>query len=563
MRPCFPSVLIILALLAGGVAAAAEIGRLDGAPIRGIALWAGDNCQYTLQPQAVWGGYSDQSPAPLRSGLLKVLQTIPVGGYHCEKWLLWSPFSDHFSARFTGTLKVEQEGDYTFYFQSDDGARLWIDDQQIIDAWVPRSNVTSEAALHLTAGEHPIRCEYMEIGGGAQAHFRWKGPGFDEQVVPASVVTADGQPGWKADYFPNEELKGEPKTTHHDVIDLDWGSGGPEVFMPGQPEAEMDWARLRPGVVVGQLRGPKTAYVGLVVQSLGRSTTGFDVWGADLVGCSSRLSGERPVQLRLRALSGGAAFSLPNAGGRPSVWAPGDRPLLFMAGLGELPDLTPAQAAERLQRDMQNGLNAPFPELSKDGWAYLFNGRNLNKWHLRNPNGPASWSVENGELVNAGRGTDIVSEFRLTDCELHLEFSVPKDSNSGVYLQGRYEVQVHDSFGQEPNMGTCGSIYGQVVASQNVCKPAGEWQTFDILFRGARPSLEGGLASHARITVIQNGVKIIDDYELSGVTGGALDADEASAQGIFLQGDHGPVRYRNIRARPLSAVASAAAAAQG
>ena len=211
----------------------------------------------------------------------------------------------------------------------------------------------------------------------------------------------------------------------------------------------------------------------------------------------------------------------------------------------------PKKASERLSECMAAGTNAVFPQLSADGWAYLFNGRNLNKWLLRNPQGVQSWSVENGELVNAGHGTDLYSEFRLTDCELQLEFNVPEGSNSGVYLQGRYEVQVHDSFGSEPNMGTCGSIYGQVVASANACKPAGEWQTYAITFRGARPGLGGGLASHARISVVLNGVEIVDDVEMSGVTGGAMDGNEARAHGIMLQGDHGAVRFRNIRVRPL------------
>jgi len=551
VRPRLFCTLLTLAFSAGSLASAAEIGRLEGAPIRGLGLWAAEDSQFTLQPQAVWGGYSDQGPTPLRTGLLKVLQTIPVGGYHRETWRLASPYGDHFSARFTGTLKVATEGDYTFYFQSDDGARVWIGEQQIINDWVPRSNLTSEATIHLPAGDHAVRCEYMEIGGGAQAHFRWKGPGFDEQVVPASVVSADGQPGWKAEYFLNEELKGEPKATHIEVIDVSWGDGGPEVYGAGPPIAEMDWARVGEDYVIGELRGPETAYVGLLARSVGPVTPAFNVWGNDLVGYAMGPQTPRPIGVRLRALSPGAAFSASGAGDSPGVWAPGQQPLLFMAGLGDLPKLSAEEARKQLQQAMLTGLNAPFPTLSPDGWAYLFNGRNLSKWRLRNPDGPQSWSVENGELVNAGHGTDLISEFPLTDCELHAEFSVPKDSNSGVYLQGRYEVQVHDSFGLNPEMWTCGSIYGQVIASQNASKPTDEWQTFDITFRGARPSLDGGLASKARITVVHNGVKIIDNAEMSGVTGGALDADEVRAQGIFLQGDHGVIRFRNVKVRPL------------
>lgn len=545
------NVTAFLLLLIGPFGMAAEIGSLEDAPIRGVGLWAGENSQFVLQSQAVWGGYTDQPPVPIYQDVLRMIRTVPVGGYHRETWRLSSPFGDHFSARFTGTLKIEKEGEYTFFFQSDDGARVWIDDKQIIDDWVPRSNLTSVATLHLTQGDHAVRCEYMEIGGHAQAHFRWKGPGFDEQVVPPSVVTADGQPGWRAEYFLNEELKGEPKVTHEPVIDLDWGEGGPAVFGGGPPIAEMDWARVGDDYVIGQVRGPTTAHAGLVLHVVRPAARAFDVWASDLVVHDRALAGAAVVQFRLRALGQNAAFAGPVVNDMPAVWAPAGQPLLFMAGLSELPPLSADEARAKLQHAMLTGLNAPFPPLSNDGWAYLFNGRDLSKWRLRNPDGPQSWSVENGELVNAGHGTDLISEFPLTDCELHIEFNVPPGSNSGVYLQGRYEVQVHDSFGQQPNMGTCASIYGQVVASQNVCKPAGEWQTFDIVFRGARPSLNGGLASHARITVVHNGVKVVDDAELQGVTGGALDADEVRAQGIMLQGDHGPVRFRNIKVRPL------------
>ena len=541
----------VIAAAMGVTGVAAEIGWLDGAPVRGIVLWANEDSQFVLQPQAVWGGYTDQPPVPLHAGVLKMTRAIPPGGFHRESWRLGSVYGDHWSARFTGTLRIEKEGDYTFYFQSDDGARVWIGDQQIIDAWVPRSNLTSEATIHLTPGDYVVRCEYMEIGGYAQAHFRWKGPGFDEQVIPPSVVTADGQPGWKAEYYLGEELKGEPRTAHEPVIDMDWADGGPAVFGGGPPLAEMDWARVGDDYIIAQLRGPESAYLGLIVHALGPATKAVDVWGKDLVFYNARLAAHRLVELRLRPLTGTAAFAGPAVTNRPGLWAPGRQPLLFMAGLSNLPPLNEDDARARLQQAMRTGLNAPFPTLSNDGWAYLFNGRNLNKWRLRNPDGRQSWSVENGELVNDGHGTDLISEFPLTDCELHIEFNVPPGSNSGVYLQGRYEVQVHDSYGQEPNMGTCGSIYGQVVASQNVCKPPGEWQTFDIKFRGARPSLDGGLASRARITVIHNGVTIVDDVELTGVTGGALDADEVRAQGILLQGDHGPVRYRNIKVRPL------------
>jgi hypothetical protein len=461
-------------------------------------------------------------------------------------WRLASPYGDNWSARFTTTLKTGTEGEYTFYFQSDDGARMWIDDQQIIDDWVPRSNLISEAKVALSAGDHAVRCEYFERGGSAQAHLRWKGPGIDEQT------SADGKPGWRAEYFlETEELKGEPKTDHHEVLDFNWADGGPAVFQAGPPIVTLDWGRADDGVVIGHLRGPAKTYAGLVAQAVGPAVFAFRVWGRDLVAYPSSIGPEEPSHFRLRVLSDGAAYAMSDPTAMPAVWAPGDEPILFLAGTAELPDLDADTARGRLQEIMAKGANVALPPLTDDGWAYLFNNRDLSGWYLRHPDGVQSWSVEEGALVNAGRGTDIYSDVRLTDCELHIEFSVPKGSNSGVYLQGRYEVQVHDTFGGGVSPGMCGAIYGQAAPSQNVCKPPGEWQTFDITFRGARPSLDGGLASHARITVVQNGVTVIDDVELTSVTGGAMDANETRAHGIMLQGDHGPVRYRNIRVRPL------------
>ena len=548
------SAALVLIMLMGALAAspAAEVGTLEKAGVRGIGFFESADSQFALQAMAMWGGYRDQPARVLTGSVAEPLEAIPVGGYHRQTWRLASPYGDNWSARFTTTLTIATEGEYTFYFQSDDGARMWVGDQQIVDDWVPRSNLISEAKINLTAGEHAVRCEYFERGGSAQAHVRWSGPGIEEQVIPAEVVSADGKPGWKAEYFLNtEELKGEPKTDHHEVLDFNWGDGGPAIFQAGPPLVTMDWARIEDDVIVAQVRGPAKAYVGVVLQGLGPASLGYDVWGNQLVAYAASIDAERRADLHLQALSEGAAYAMSDPTTMPGVWAPGDRPLLFLAGTGELPDLTADAAKDRLQEAMSTGANAPFPALSDDGWAYLFNSRDLAGWHLRHPDGRQSWSVDQGELVNGGAGTDLYSDVRLTDCELHIEFSVPKDSNSGVYLQGRYEVQVHDTFGGGVHPGMCGAIYGQAAPSENVCKPPEEWQTFDITFRGARPSLDGGLASHARITVVQNGVKIIDDVELTSVTGGAMDANEPRAHGIMLQGDHGPVRYRNIRVRPL------------
>jgi len=184
----------------------------------------------------------------------------------------------------------------------------------------------------------------------------------------------------------------------------------------------------------------------------------------------------------------------------------------------------------------------------------LFNGKNLNGWKLRNPDGRQSWSVVDGVLCNEtspGKpGTDLVTVKKFGDCFLHIEFKVPKGGNSGVYLQGLYEIQVADSFERGLSRGMCGAIYGKAVPSVNACKPAGEWQSFDITFRQARLNKAGDITEKARITVVQNGKKIIDDKEMDGKTGGALPGKEGTPGALMLQGNHSSVQYRNIVIRP-------------
>lgn len=187
------------------------------------------------------------------------------------------------------------------------------------------------------------------------------------------------------------------------------------------------------------------------------------------------------------------------------------------------------------------------------GWVELLKGNSLAEagWKLRPGRAEDDkhknfWTLKDGILSNSpadGKGgIDIVTDKALRDFELHVEFNVPAKSNSGVYLRGVYEVQVEDTAGREPESHICGSIYGQKAVSVNAAKPAGEWQTFDITLRGNK------------VTVIHNGQKVIDDFELKGKTGGAL-GDEVVKHGeagpLMLQGDHGNIQYRNIRIRSL------------
>lgn len=168
----------------------------------------------------------------------------------------------------------------------------------------------------------------------------------------------------------------------------------------------------------------------------------------------------------------------------------------------------------------------------------LFNGHDMNGWHVRDAARADTWRVAAGVMENTPHGTDIVSDQKFTDFKLHVEFKMVEKSNSGVYLRGRYEVQIEDNFGQEPESHRIGGVYGFITPSSNACKKAGEWQTYDITLIGRA------------VTVVLNGTTIIDQAEIPGITGGALDGDEGEAGAIMLQGDHEKIYYRNVVITP-------------
>ena len=189
----------------------------------------------------------------------------------------------------------------------------------------------------------------------------------------------------------------------------------------------------------------------------------------------------------------------------------------------------------------------------------LFNGKDLSNWTTRNGD-PARWSVEDGVMSVTARGGDIMTEERFTDFMLHLEFMTPDmpdatgqaKGNSGVFLQGRYEVQVLDSYGIEvPGKGDCGSIYNQFAPLVNACKPPLQWQTYDVVFRGTRVDDSGQVVEPTRLTILQNGLVIQNNIQLPGVTGASID-ENAEGPGPLLLQDHGnDVKYRNIWIMPL------------
>jgi 3-keto-disaccharide hydrolase len=169
----------------------------------------------------------------------------------------------------------------------------------------------------------------------------------------------------------------------------------------------------------------------------------------------------------------------------------------------------------------------------------LFNGKDLSGWTASDPASTAKWTVENGTLVSPGHGPELIGDAKFEDFKLHVEFNCAPGSNSGVYLRGRYELQIEDDPEPEgPTMRT-GGVYGFLAPSPEQPRKPGVWQTYEITLVGRV------------VTVLQNGQTIIDKQEIPGITGGALDSHEGLPGPIYLQGSEaGHVAFRNITIKP-------------
>lgn len=188
------------------------------------------------------------------------------------------------------------------------------------------------------------------------------------------------------------------------------------------------------------------------------------------------------------------------------------------------------------------GVRAPaLVRSSEPKWGkpvHLFNGKDLTGWTMSNP-GPPVWTVRDGLLISPGHGPELISNSKFQDFKLHVEFNCGKDANSGVYLRGRYETQIETESQDEPPSHHTGGIYGFIAPSPELPRKADTWQTFDITLIGRR------------VTVVQNGQTIIDNQEIPGITGGAVDSHEAMPGPIYLQGsEKGHVEFRSIVITP-------------
>lgn len=242
-------------------------------------------------------------------------------------------------------------------------------------------------------------------------------------------------------------------------------------------------------------------------------------------------------------------------------------------------------------------------EEANDGWKPLFNGKDLTGWTFRNPKALKVWTVcdnvrlarDNPERLvplgqggtedavllcgNDGRGSDIMTTKSFYDYELHLEFTVPKGSNSGVYNRGLFEIQIFDSYGK-PKLGfhDCGALYERAYPRENLSRPPGQWQTYDITMKGKKLTLvwngkkvydaidvrygetdkeaferltkeNAGKPDDLRVKLEEKDGKYVGYFGEGGTRSGLPGPDRPGP--ILLQGDHGPVAFRHIRIRPL------------
>ena len=249
-----------------------------------------------------------------------------------------------------------------------------------------------------------------------------------------------------------------------------------------------------------------------------------------------RFGSARPIK-KIAFENGCLTFSL------PAQYEKSKTEMSFSATLtsagGRLEGMTKSEEGAELTWVGLRAPALPKPKNVKWGTPFeLFNGDDLTGWKLRDPKGPNGWKAVDHVLQNEMPSGDIRTEKEFNDFKLHIEFNCPSKSNSGVYLRGRYEVQIVDSYGQPPDSHRLGGLYGFIDPTENAGKPRGEWQTYDITLLGRY------------VTVALNGKTIIGDKEIPGITGGALHSREGEPGPLLLQGDHGKISFRNIVLTP-------------
>ncbi|MBW3624170.1 MAG: DUF1080 domain-containing protein [Armatimonadetes bacterium] len=243
------------------------------------------------------------------------------------------------------------------------------------------------------------------------------------------------------------------------------------------------------------------------------------------------------------------------------------RPIAITALTGAMAGLA-ALSCSAVTSDRSNATAHTIPALTlpsrpPQGAVILLSGKPddlRNNWVRRNSTEPPKWVLRNGAAVPMQR-TDITSKQEFGDHYMHVEFRTPVDEkgnpstggNAGVGVQGRYEIQILNDFGRNPSTHGSGSLYSQKAPRVNASRRAGEWQSYDIIFRAPRFDDDGKVIEPARATLFQNGILVQNNEAFRGPTGiqyGEFKG-EAKTGPIVLQGDHDPVQFRNIWVVPL------------
>lgn len=170
----------------------------------------------------------------------------------------------------------------------------------------------------------------------------------------------------------------------------------------------------------------------------------------------------------------------------------------------------------------------------------LFDGRTMDAWGVQHTANPMNWSVIDGVMTSADKGgNNLVSKQKFQDFKIEAEYAIAPGSNGGIYLRGRYELQLLDDAGQAVTPQSHMAIYGRTPPATNASKPAGEWQSMVATVVGNR------------VSVTLNGKRVHDNAVIEGITGGALDANELEPGPVMLQGDHGEVMFRKVIVTPI------------
>jgi hypothetical protein len=220
-----------------------------------------------------------------------------------------------------------------------------------------------------------------------------------------------------------------------------------------------------------------------------------------------------------------------------------------LVGTTSIPRRDPAQAPQVIN---WVGVRPPsWPPANANGAhtygtpVALFDGKTMDAWGVQHKQNPVNWAVADGVMSSAEKqGNNLVSKQTFKDFKIEAEYAIAAGSNGGIYVRGRYELQMLDDAGQPLTPQSHMAIYGRTPPAVMASKPAGEWQTMEAIVVGNR------------VTVTLNGKRVHDNAVIEGITGGALDANELEAGPIMLQGDHGKVMFRKVIVTPITKAGS-------